>query len=68
MEHSYWTPSRPEKVTNVDIAQRKGNKYSPSEQVDKTFYRARVSLGLTFSHFGALKERLGRAMQSRATL
>ncbi len=25
MEHRYWTPSRPEKVTNVDVAQRKGN-------------------------------------------
>ncbi len=23
-EQSYWTPSRPEKVTNVDIVQRKG--------------------------------------------
>ncbi len=23
-EDSYWTPSRPEKVTNMDVAQRKG--------------------------------------------
>ncbi len=42
--------------------------YSPSEQAEKTCSRARVSLGLAFSHFGALKERLGSTMQSWATL
>ncbi len=46
----------------------KKRKYSPSEQADKTCSRARVSLGLASSRFGALKERLGGAMQSWAAL
>ncbi len=33
-EHSYWTPSRPEKVTNVDVAQRKGNTALVSKQTN----------------------------------
>ncbi len=66
-EHSYWTPSRPEKVMSVDIVQRKENITLVSKQI-KLVPELRLSLGLAISCFGALKERLGRAMQSWATL
>ncbi len=51
---------------NVDVAQRKGNVALVSKRIK--LVPEQGSLGLPFSHFVALKESLGRAMQSWATL
>ncbi len=65
MEHSYCTPLRLEKVTDTDIAVKKG-KYSPSEvkrQGDKAYSTKGVNLDLALSCFGA-EERLGMKSKS----
>ncbi len=56
IKRSDWTPFRLEKVTDVDEA-AKERKYSPSARF-KAHFRTRVNLGLAFSCFPALKERL----------
>ncbi len=61
MKHGDRMPFRQEKIVGVDVAV-KNRKYSSSEvkhQADEVCFRTRVNLNLTFSHFQALKERLG---------
>ncbi len=66
MKHSDWTPFRLEEITDADVAVKK-RKYSPSEakqQMDQACSRMRVNLGLTFTSFPALRERLGMKSSS----
>ncbi len=52
MNHSNWTPFRPEKIIEAYVVAKKG-KYSPSgakQQADKAHSRTRVNLGLDEEH------------------
>ncbi len=58
IKHRHWTPFRPEKMVDADVAVGKRN-YSSSEvkhQAAKARSRTRENLSLTFSHFRALTE------------